>query len=68
MIPTQIEEAEYLIILINQNNINKKAINLINKYISLFPSKVLGWYFFSRQKFNFEKKNYLVLGFSPYSQ
>ena len=42
---SQIEEAKYLIILVNQNNIKKKDITLINKYISLFPSKVLGWYF-----------------------
>jgi len=41
----KIEAAEYLIIFINKNEIKRKDINLINKYISLYPSKVLGWYF-----------------------
>ena len=45
----QIEKAEYLIIFINKNNIIKKDISLINKYISLFPSKFLGWYFLENQ-------------------
>ena len=40
-----IEKAAYLIILVNKNNINKKEINLINRYITLFPSKILGWFF-----------------------
>ncbi len=40
-----IEKAEFLIILINKNNIHKKEINLINRYITLFPSKILGWFF-----------------------
>ena len=41
----QIDKSEYLIFFINKNNITKKDINLINKYISLYSSKVLGWYF-----------------------
>lgn len=41
----KIDAAEYLIIFINKNNIKRKDINLINKYISLYPSKILGWYF-----------------------
>ena len=45
----QIEKAEYLVILINKNNIKKEQISLINKYIALFPSKVLGWYFLAEK-------------------
>ena len=41
----KVNYAKYLIIFINKNNIKRKDINLINKYISLYPSKVLGWYF-----------------------
>ncbi len=41
----KIDAAEYLIIFINKNEIKRKDVNLINKYISLYPSKFLGWYF-----------------------
>ena len=41
----KVNYAKYLIIFINKNNIKRKDINLINKYITLYPSKILGWYF-----------------------
>ncbi len=42
---TKFEKAEYLIFFTNKNYIKSNDLNLINKLISLYSSKVLGWYF-----------------------
>ena len=41
---TKIENSEYLIFFINKNNITYNEINLMNKYNSIYSSKVLGWF------------------------